>query len=429
VWEPFQGRMATALERVVARYNAARPQVTVVLDPAPSPEAQQARFESATTTPAGLPTIVVLDGSRTQAVADSKVIVAASTCMKNPEDDPTSPLPSVRAAYTVDRHHLAGATTLDTPVLFINRAHFTRAGLDPEHPPRTLKEVAEAAAKLKLAGVSTRPLALSLSPFLIENWLTGAGANVVNHDDGRTATATASAFDNPRTLELYQWLHDAQATGLVDALPAAAPVGAALADLVSQTSSMAIAPASSIGIVDAFVDGRGDPTALGLIPGTTLPSATATELDVTPLPGLDGPGRGQVAGDAWYVTTAGTPDQRAAAWDFLRYLGNIDNQVRINLEASVPPSNTKAVDDPALQAVWGKTRRGHWLDTAYTQVTNFDSQAPGPLIGPSTEVRAAIEASLVAITSGPATVPDAIATADHAIDVAVKAYAKAHPAS
>ena len=106
-----------------------------------------------------------------------------------------------------------------------------------------------------------------------------------------------------------------------------------------------------------------------------------------------------MAGDAWYVTTAATPEQRAAAWDFLRFLGGVTSQVRLNLEASVPPSNTKAVDDPALQAVWGKTREGHWLDTAYTQVTNFDSQAPGPLIGPSAQVGAAIAASLGAVTS------------------------------
>jgi sn-glycerol 3-phosphate transport system substrate-binding protein len=432
VWEPYQGRMQTALERVVARYNSVQPRVKVVLDSALTGDAEQARFDAAAATPAttaNLPTIVVLDGGRTQAVADSKVIVPASTCTKNPEDDPTSPLPSVRAAYTVDEVHWGGATTLDTPMLYLNRAHLTRAGLDPEHPPRTLKELADVAAKLKQAGVSSKPLALPLDPVLIENWLTGAGANVVNHENGRDALASASAFDNPRTLELYQWLHDLAAAGLVDAVPPTAPAGTALADLVTQTSSMVIAPASAIGVVDAFVEGRGDTAALGLTPGTTLPSSSVTDLDVAPLPGLDGPGRGQVAGDAWYVTTASSPDQRAAAWDFLRYLGDVDNQVKLNLEASVPPSNTKAVDDPALQAVWGKTRRGHWLDTAYTQVTNFDTQAPGPLIGPSTPVRAAIAVSLESVITGPATPADAITAADKAIDEAVKAYAKAHPPS
>jgi len=429
VWEPYQGRMQTALDRVVARYNAAQPRVKVVLDSAATDEAERARFDAAATpaTAAGLPTIVVLDASRTQRVADSKVIVAASTCAKNPESDPTSPLPAVRAAYTVNKVHWAGATTLDTPMLYINRAHLTRAGLDPEHPPRTLKELGEVATALKQAGISTKPLALNLDPALIENWLTGAGANVVNHENGRDSLASASAFDNPRTLELYQWLHDMAAAGLIDAVAPTAPAGTTLADLVTQTSSMVIAPASAIGVVDAFVDGRGDPAALGLTPGTTLPSSSVTDLDVAPLPGLDGPGRGQVAGEAWYVTTAANADQRAAAWDFLRFLGDVDNQVKLNLEASVPPSNTKAVDDPALQAVWGKTRRGHWLDTAYTQVTNFDAQAPGPLIGPSAKVQAAIALSLGSITVGAALPADAIAAANTTIDEAIKAYASALP--
>ena len=432
VWEPYEGRMQTALERVVARYNASQRQVKVVLDPVAGRAANQARFDAAATGPsptAALPTLVVLGGEHTQAVADSKAIVPASTCGKAAEEDPTSPLPSVRAAYTVDKKHWAGATTLDTPVLYLNRAHLTRAGLDPEHPPRTLKELAEMAAKLKQAGVSAKPLALPLSPMLVENWLTGAGADVVDHDNGRSALASASAFDNPRTLELYQWLHDTTAAGLVDALPPTAPSQAPLADLVSQTSSMAIAPATSIGVVDAWVEGRGDIEALGLSPGTTMPTSSATDLDVAPLPGLDGPGRGQVAGDAWYVTTAATPEQQAAAWAFLGFLGDVTSQVRLNLEASVPPSNTKAVDDPALQAVWGKTRQGHWLDTAYTQVTNFDSQAPGPLIGPSSPVEAAIAVSLGAVTTGAVPPADAIATADKAIDEAVKAYAAAHGGS
>ncbi len=192
---------------------------------------------------------------------------------------------------------------------------------------------------------------------------------------------------------------------------------------------MAIAPASSIGVVDAWVEGRGDSSALGLTPGTTLPSTAATDLDVAPLPGLDAPGRGQVAGDAWYVTTSATPEQRAAAWAFLGFLGGVTSQVRLNLEASVPPSNTKAVDDPALQAVWGKTREGHWLDTAYTQVTNFDSQAPGPLIGPSATVEAAITASLSAVTGAAGSPAEAIAAADQAIDDAVRAYAADHGGS
>jgi hypothetical protein len=77
--------------------------------------------------------------------------------------------------------------------------------------------------------------------------------------------------------------------------------------------------------------------------------------------------------------------------------------------------------------VWSKPGRGHWLDTAYTQITNFDQQAPGPLIGPSTEVRDAIEASLVAVTTGGHPPAEAIATADKAIDDAIRAYAAAHP--
>jgi hypothetical protein len=74
-----------------------------------------------------------------------------------------------------------------------------------------------------------------------------------------------------------------------------------------------------------------------------------------------------------------------------------------------------------LAKVWTVTRRGPWLDTSYTQLTNLDPASPGPLIGPYDETRVAIRASLVAIVGG--RLPkDAIAQADQAITAALAAY-------
>ena len=432
VWEPYHGTIATSLDEIVARYNASQPRVKVVLDAsAASTTAIQSRLEQSGSgaDAASPPAVVVLDASRTQAAADSKLITPAQVCLKGTSSTETSPLPVVRATYTVGETEMAASTTLDTPVLFYNRIHLTRAGLDPDQPPRTLAEVARAAAKIKQAGISAKPFTMPFTAGLIEGWLTGAGVTMVDQDNGRTKLATASSFDKPRTLEIYTWLKELDAAGLVDGLPPASLPAAGLAGLLTQQSSMVIAPATAITTLQAFREGRGDTATVGLAPGTTIAAmATAAgDLDVAPLPGLDTPGRGQVAGEAWYLTAAATSEQRAGAWDFLQYLGNVDNQVRLNLETSVPPSNTQAANDPTLQAVWGSPGRGHWLDTAYTQITNFDSQAPGPLIGPSAEVQAAIEASLVAVTTGGRSPAEAIAATDKAMDDAIRAYAAAHP--
>ena len=101
------------------------------------------------------------------------------------------------------------------------------------------------------------------------------------------------------------------------------------------------------------------------------------------MPGIENPGRGQVSGSAWYLTAGTSPATQAAAWTFLTWWNEPAQQAAWNLQSAYLPFNTQAVNRSGLQQVWQNTRRGHWLDTAYTELTNFDTQSPGPLIGPS----------------------------------------------
>ncbi len=65
-------------------------------------------------------------------------------------------LPPVRGYYqAADGKQMSMPFNSSTAVMFYNKDHFRRAGLDPNQPPKTWAEVAEAAKKLKAAGIAS----------------------------------------------------------------------------------------------------------------------------------------------------------------------------------------------------------------------------------------------------------------------------------
>jgi ABC-type glycerol-3-phosphate transport system substrate-binding protein len=184
---------------------------------------------------------------------------------------------------------------------------------------------------------------------------------------------------------------------------------------------------TSIPDMDALMAGTLDPTTWNQPAATPLPTPGASlDLDVAPIPGLEFPGRGQISGSAWYLTAHSSPAVQAAAWTFLTWWNAPAQQASWNLQTAYLPYNTQAVNQSGLQQVWQNTRRGHWLDTAYTEMTNFDTQSPGPLIGPYSAVRAAIVQSLTDVTAGALDPQIVVTETDQTIEEILVEYSLAH---
>jgi sn-glycerol 3-phosphate transport system substrate-binding protein len=256
--------------------------------------------------------------------------------------------------------------------------------------------------------VSTTPLALPVDPVIVENWLNGAGVQIVDHGNGRQERAERATLDDPRAERIYEWLRTMGQERLLQ------PMGGVTADSTLPGSTLSTASGTSAPVMTI----ASSTTITGVAPTSV---EGAPDLDVAPLPGLDNPGRGQIGGVGWYLVRSDRPEVEAAAWDFLRFLDTQASQITFNVRGSYLPFDVRTIDDPALQAVWQSSRRGPWLDTAYTQLTNMDPSSPGPLIGPYDETQDAIRQSIEAVLAGgqPAAV---LATANVAIDAALAAY-------
>jgi ABC-type glycerol-3-phosphate transport system substrate-binding protein len=214
---------------------------------------------------------------------------------------------------------------------------------------------------------------------------------------------------------------------LIELLPDTPDQHTQLVDLAMRRSAMLIDMSSRIADLDALESDTLDPTTWGLPAKTVLPPAgAAVDLDAAPMPGLEVAGRGQISGSAWYLSAGLTPAEEAAAWTFMTWWNQPEQQAQWSLESSYLPYTDAAVSNEQVQQQWGHTRAGRWLDTAYTEMTDFDTQNPGPLIGPYASVRAAVVEAITMVTSANMDPQVALDETDPAITAELTEYQLAH---
>ena len=425
VWHSQTAKPEEALQELAATYNASQDRVRVTLQSQGASYQELVRKYLAAIPSGDLPDLVLVDDTSTKLLADSQTVLPAQSCAEADGYDLSVFDPTAIAYYTIDGALYPGSVGLANVLLFYNKNHFRAAGLDPDDPPETLAEMTDAAEAIAAAGITDTPIAHEMSSWKTEFWLTGDGAPIVDDDNGRGGSgATASAFDSPSSQALYRWLAEVNDEGLL--LPVARTDGGIeqYLALASQSASMVVESTSAATSVEAFLQGEYDAEDLGAEPSGEDVDLSVLDIGAGEFPGIEEPGRIQVGGWAWYMTTAGDDPAQAASWDFVKFLNTEDSQVTMTLVASNLPWRTGVTDDPRIQEAWTSSLAGEWLALAYQQqVDGLDPAFPGPLIGPYDQVRAGIERSMEELVLEGASVDDAIATATEEIDAALQQYA------
>ena len=419
VWHTQQAKPLDTLEALAEEYNAAQDAVRVRLESQGSSYQElQRKFEEAVPSQ-DLPALVVFDDTATQIMADSGVILPAQACMEADGTDPEQFLEVARNYYTIDGVLWPASANLGNILLYYNRDHFERAGLDPDDPPETLAELRAAAEAIKAAGVVDRPLVHELSSWKTEFWLTGAGAPVVDNDNGRGEGDTvAGAFEgNDDALELFEWLAAMESDGLMTAIPRAEGAIDQYLAMAQRSASMLIESSSAATSIEAFLGGDTD-----VVDGADAVDVSGLELGAAVLPGLREPGTTQMGGAAWYLTNTGSAEKQAAAWDFMRFLNTPGAQVDLLVGGSYLPYVTAANDEPEAQEFYESSLSGQWLAIANDQIAAIDPAFPGPLIGPYYDFREAVEDGQDELLVGGATPAEALAQIQSAVTEALERY-------
>ena len=393
VWHSYTAVTEETLLAMADDYNASQDQVRVTIENQSSYEELWRKYQQGIASNQ-LPTIAIPDDTVTRQIIDSQTILPAQSCIDATDYDVSQLLDVSRSYYTLDGVLYPSSLNSSAPLLYYNKNHFRKAGLDPETTPGTLDEVREYAQQIKDAGVVDTPVVLNLSPAIVENFLTGAGIPIVDNDNGRgDGETTESTFADERTVELLTWIQDMVADGLLEVVPPIDNQFEHYLAMANQSASMTIETSTAATSVEAFLGGDLD---LGSLPDEAAGASDegvdleALDIGAGQNPGIDAPGQVQMGGGAWYITLAGTDEQQAAAWDFLSWFNEPAQQARWSAEGSYLPYNTGALDEPVLQEAWTGSLSGQWLALAYDELsTGVDPDFPGPLIGPYEQIRAA----------------------------------------
>ncbi|MCZ7630629.1 MAG: extracellular solute-binding protein [Microthrixaceae bacterium] len=204
----------------------------------------------------------------------------------------------------------------------------------------------------------------------------------MNEDNGRDGLATASEFDSKPTLELFDFWRGMVDDGLATAYPGVEGQTNHLFAMATQSASMVVDSSAAVNTIAGLLEGTVDEALIEEL-GVELPDFAGLDIDigVGEFPGIEEPGKGQIGGGAWYLTNSGTPEQQAAAWDFMKWFNATEQQVRWASEGSGLPVTQSALDDPGLQETWSGSLGGRWNTVAMEVLMNVDPDFPGPLIG------------------------------------------------
>lgn len=427
VWHTQTARPLDVLEELVANYNAAQSKVRVRLESQGSSyEEIQRKFNEAVPS-RELPALIVVDDTFTQSMADSGVVLPAQSCIEASGYDTSGFLETARAYYTIDDVLWPVSANLGNVLLYYNRNHFIRAGLDPDDPPDSLDEVREYAEAIKAAGVADTPLVHEFASWKTEFWLTGAGSSMVDNDNGRGGEETTSATldGNPAALELFQWFSSMIDDGLLEPIPGTPGQIDQYLALANQSASMLIDTSSAATSIEAFLGGELDPNDVGAGGAGGEIDISALDIDAGPFPGLTVGAPTQMGGAAWYLMNTEPPEVQAAAWDFAVFLNGLHAQTRLLVGGSYLPYLEAAADEPEAAAYLAGEGglAGEWLAIANEQVRSIDPSFPGPLMGPYDEFREAVRKAQEAFIFGDSTPAEALTQAQEVIDEALRRYA------
>jgi sn-glycerol 3-phosphate transport system substrate-binding protein len=396
-WTATNAANSEALDRLTEQFNSSQSDVAVTIINQTTYEDALTKYIAGLQT-GDLPDLVMLEDTSLQQMIDTQSVLPAEACVKADKYDTSDHLERVLSYYTVDGTLWPMPFNVSNPVLLYNKLAFETAGLDPESPPKTLDEVKDAAQALVDNGVTESGFSLKLDPWYLEQWLAKAGKPYVNNGNGRQSRSTATAFDVKAGVEIFTWMKD-----MVDADLAVTNDAENFDNLFAigeDNAAMTIDTSASLGsIVDVLGSGQ-------------YPNV---EIGVAPMPGPAGKGGVLVGGAALYMSNKSSAAEKAATWEYLKFLNTPETQADWGASTGYIPIVESATELPTIQDLWAESP---FFKVAYDQLlTGVENTATaGPVIGDYQGVRDsvldAIEAMLTQGTKPKAALKGAKQDAD-----------------
>lgn len=413
-WHAMTNENEKVLQALTDTYNGKQAKVKVTLVNQTGYEANIDAYRTASK--ADRPAVVQMPEYVLQQITDSKAIIPVQSCIDAEKYVMTDYVERDVAFYTVSGALQTMPFNVSDPVLFYNKAMFTKAGLDPNKPPATVQELHDAASKLVSTGTAKFGIAFDSGfdgggGWFIEQWRAKAGQLTIDNDNGRTARATKVTFNDQPTADLMTQLQSMVKDG------SAINVGSAdhfenllkMADQ-QEPAGMTIASSGALSSV------------LSVIAGGGVKGLTPTDLGIAPMPGPSGDGGVLPGGASLWLTKDKSAEEIAAAWDFTKYLTSPEAQATWAAGSGYLPVRKSAVDQAELKDRYTSQpiyKVGY--DSLLAGAVN--AATTGPVSGPQRQIRQAMAKAVQSVFDG-ADVKTALSTAESESNALLADYAK-----
>jgi len=404
-WHSMTANNEVTLKALTDEYNASQDAVRVTLAFQGTYDESSDKYITALRG-GDLPNVVMLEETRIQPMIDTRSVLAAQACVDADDYDLSDHLDAVIDEFTVGGDLWPMPFNVSGPVLYYDTNDFEKANLDPDDPPSTYAELEAAAKAIKESGAAKSGMALTLSPGNIEQWFNMAGEPIVDNGNGRDGRAETALLDTETGVEALEFMSRMMEQGLAVNVGRNANEADNVLALGAGDAGMTIGTSAALGTIWA-VKGAGQYAGVGV--------------GVAPMPGPETADDGGIltSGAAlWIVDKDASDEEKAASWDYVRFLNEPSSQATWHLGTGYIPIRKTAIEDAKVQELW---QRRPTFRVAYDQLAGSNGGS-GPIIGAYKEFREALVEALEKVMVEGADAESALqAASDQATD-AIRSY-------
>lgn len=390
-WHAMADDLGAVVDELVADYNASQDAVVVNATFQGSYDdtynALIASFDAG-----GEPNIVQNFDLAAQTMIDTGKLAPAYQYMEAGDADAFLAAP--RDYYSDENGMVALAFNSSTPIVYYNADMFEAAGIDPPAENWTFADFLATCESLQDSGVEFCATFGTVGWFF-EQILANSGGLYFDNDNGRTARATEAVFNSGQGVEVFDFL-----TGLI--MNGQAPN---LGSTWSDTDSVFFAGEAAM-IFDSTSGARGfQETADFEVKTAFIPHSNSSERNGV-----------VIGGAALWLMDSGDEAINAAAWDFMNFMTQADQQVVWHTGTGYFPVLGSLQDNPPadLASFWEENPNFVTAinQLATTKTVNDDGSTNyavlGGRAGPFPEIRRIIVEAYSAVLDEGATPQEAL---------------------
>jgi sn-glycerol 3-phosphate transport system substrate-binding protein len=385
-WHSEAAANSDTLDRLASEFNSSQAEVKV----RPTYQGSDAELVAKLVSSLGsgqVPAIVLGIDADTQKIIDSGAIAPVQDFIDREGYDLSDVDERATQYYTSQGKLWAMPFCASVGLLYHNKVAFREVGLDPEEPPKDLEEVRQYSEKLLKrdsgGNVVRSGIALDVKPW-VEDILVDHGDLLVDNNNGRDGRATKVLFDDDNVRYFFQWWHDMVDEGLAFNIGRNPTFADGFLAMASGRAAMTFSYSSALrSVLDALEKG-----------------SESLEFGVTSVPGVPG-GTGAVffGGRALWILNLRPEKEQEAAWKFVKWLMEPEQQAEWFAGSGYLPVNSKAVDLPAAKDVIAQYPLFQVPLDLYLKASTTPAGL-GALLGPFWQVREALYQGIEAMLTG-----------------------------